>query len=72
MSRLREIREETAKKMEEPVKVRTDYRCKAQGCPNAGSIEDKCYWHWREADPMKWPQITKWVQDNFEKARNWK
>jgi len=56
---------------EEKKEVRTDYRCKAQGCPNAGSIEDKCYWHWREADASKWPQITKWIQDNWSKARNW-
>jgi hypothetical protein len=52
--------------------VRTDYRCKAHGCPNAGSIEDFCYFHWREKDnPAAWGAITNHIRNNFDSARNW-
>lgn len=50
--------------------VRNDYRCKAHGCPNAGSIEDLCYWHWAEGDSLKWADITTRIRNNFETMRN--
>jgi hypothetical protein len=50
-----------------PVKAkRTNYRCAANGCPNAGSIDDRgedadkrgrCFWHW-QAPHREWDQIT--------------
>jgi hypothetical protein len=51
--------------------ARTDYRCKAHGCPNAGSIDDLCFWHYREADPALWPGLTHRIRMNFDKMRNW-
>lgn len=48
---------------------RTDYRCKARGCPNTGTIQDKCYFHWQAADST-WPAVTQWIQENFHTARN--
>lgn len=49
-----------------PVRARTDYRCAAHGCPNAGPINDRgehargmCYWHFMAADkPHTWAAIT--------------
>lgn len=56
---------------------RTDYRCRAHGCPNAGCIDDegeklrgRCYFHWREPDPSKWPAITERIHADFERMRN--
>lgn len=56
---------------------RTDYRCRANGCPNAGCIDDvsasnrgRCYRHWREPDTRKWDAITMKIRDNFERMRN--
>ena len=54
------------------VNVRTDYRCKAHGCPNAGSIEDFCYFHWRaREEPAKWGAITHMIRNDFDQYRNW-
>ena len=54
------------------VSVRTDYRCKAHGCPNAGSMEgDLCYAHWKESDPANWARVTTEIRANFETMRNW-
>ncbi len=51
--------------------VRTDYRCRAHGCPNAGSMAgDLCYHHWR-AEPMVWPFVTQEICENFDAMRNW-
>jgi hypothetical protein len=72
------IRDEIAKSKDEDEKpkIRTDYRCKAHGCPNTGCIDDtgpgtgRCYWHWREEDPRKWPAITQEIHENFYRAKN--
>jgi hypothetical protein len=63
--------------LDEPTKPRTDYRCAAHGCPNAGCMDDegehkrgRCFWHWREPDPMNWPAITQRIRENFEEMRN--
>jgi hypothetical protein len=54
------------------VSVRTDYACKAHGCPNAGSMEDFCYFHWKVKDqPEKWAAITHQNRMNFDERRNW-
>lgn len=57
---------------------RTDYRCAAHGCPNTGTFGDegeqkrgKCYFHWREEEPTKWPAITQRILENFDEMRNW-
>ena len=50
--------------------VRTNYHCKANGCPNAASMAgDVCYWHWR-ADPLAWGSVTTRIRANFEEMRN--
>ena len=52
------------------VTVRTDYRCKAHGCPNAASMEgDVCYWHFR-SDPLSWGSVTHSSRQDFESMRN--
>lgn len=52
------------------VEVRTDYRCRAHGCPNAGTMEKGvCFFHW-QADPLKWPQVTEEICQNFDRMRN--
>lgn len=58
--------------------LRTNYRCAARGCPNAGSIDDggedhpgRCFFHWR-ADPKDWPAVTQRIIENFEAKRNWR
>jgi hypothetical protein len=54
------------------VTVRTDYKCKAHGCPNAGCVEDFCYAHWRDKEnPPAWGAITNHIRNNFDSARNW-
>jgi hypothetical protein len=79
MSQYTEARKRIAEANEaEPeTHVRTDYRCRANGCPNTGCIDDdgvqrrgRCYWHWRETDPLKWDAITQKVRANFETMRN--
>jgi hypothetical protein len=80
---LKDIRNETKRKMElapqEPI-IRTDFRCRAEGCPNAGSMFDlgedtdrrgRCFFHFKETDSRSWPTVTRWIQDNWSKARNW-
>lgn len=59
------------------VRVRSDYRCRANGCPNAGCVDDvseahrgTCYWHWRELDARKWDAITQKIRGDFERMRN--
>lgn len=55
-----------------PPTVRTDYACKAHGCPNAGAVEDFCYHHWKvREEPHKWQQITHTIRENFDAMRNW-
>ena len=54
-----------------PSDIRTDYSCKAHGCPNAGSMErGLCYFHWRESDASKWAEITTRIRNNFDVMRN--
>lgn len=60
-----------------PVEPRTNYRCQAWGCPNAGCINDegeqrpgRCWQHFNEADRTKWPAITAKVKREFAKYRN--
>lgn len=43
---------------------RLDYRCAADGCPNAGAVDDRgddhpgrCFWHW-QASRRDWASIT--------------
>jgi len=50
--------------------VRRDYRCAADGCPNAGAIDDRgvehkgrCFWHW-SAPRDQWDQITLRIRHN--------
>jgi len=71
---------EARKKIAEQIPVeneRRNYRCAAQGCPNAGAIDDhgegtgKCYWHYT-ADPKDWPAVTERITANFERMRNWR
>ena len=52
-------------------KVRTDYSCRAHGCPNAGSMEGEvCFFHHR--DPVhKWSETTQEIRENFDRMRNW-
>lgn len=51
--------------------VRTDYSCRAHGCPNAGSMDGSlCYFHWRESDPLRWAEITQRIRENFDSMRN--
>ena len=71
-----EVRKEIAAKMGTETVNRSNYRCAANGCPNAGAIDDtgpgtgKCYFHWREPEPRKWDAITHKIRQNFEKMRN--
>lgn len=52
--------------------VRKDYRCKANGCPNAASMEnDCCYWHWRETDVLKWGELTHRIRTSWPHMANW-
>lgn len=52
--------------------VRTNYACKAHGCPNAGTMDGSlCYFHWRESDPLQWAAITQRIRENFDSMRNW-
>lgn len=60
-----------------PVEPRTNYRCAAWGCPNAGCINDEgeqrpgvCWQHFRESDRKKWGAVTAEVKRNFEKLKN--
>lgn len=72
MSYTRAVTEYEAKTGGVTVVVRKDYCCKAYGCPNAGSIEDLCYFHWRSiGDPSRWPEITQSIRENFDEKRNW-
>jgi hypothetical protein len=61
----------------EGVGKRTDYRCRAHGCPNTGCIDDiseakrgMCYFHFIEVDPAKWDAITQRIRGDFERMRN--
>ena len=55
-----------------PHVVRTDYKCKAHGCPNAATMGgDICYWHFNEPDPLKWGAVTAKVRNHFETMRNY-
>lgn len=48
-----------------------NYSCKANGCPNAGSMErGLCFFHWR-ADPPRWHEVTQEIRENFDSMRNW-
>ena len=47
-----------------------DYRCRAADCPNAGSIDGLCYWHWRE-HPQRWVAVSALIRENFSKLRNY-
>lgn len=45
-------------------RIRTNYFCAANGCPNTGTIDDKgednpgrCFWHW-QAPRKDWDAIT--------------
>lgn len=61
------------KKYEEKsvVEVRTDWSCRAHGCPNAGTMEKGvCFFHWRAA-PSTWPEVTEDIKANFDRMRNW-
>jgi hypothetical protein len=67
-----EIRRETADKLRPLEQTRTDYRCKAHGCPNAGCcLGDLCYAHWSEPDPTTWHTVTQRIRENFDALRNW-
>lgn len=56
---------------EERPKFRTDYRCKAHGCPNAGSMSgDVCFYH-SVAAPENWSRVTQDIRENFDEMRNW-
>lgn len=53
-------------------RLRTDFRCVAHGCPNAGAIDDhgegnrgKCYYHW-SSSPDEWAAITQRIRFNDE------
>jgi hypothetical protein len=62
---------EVVNKLEErSTQVRTNYRCTAHGCPNAGTMGgDLCYWHF-VADPLAWGNVTNKIRSNFEDMRN--
>lgn len=60
-----------------PVEPRTNYRCAAWGCPNAGCIDDqgelrpgRCWQHFNEPDRTKWPAITAKVKRNWAQLKN--
>ena len=56
---------------DETPKVRTDYSCKAHGCPNAGSMERSlCYYHWNEPEAYRWDEVTQRIRENFDVMRN--
>ena len=51
-------------------RLRTDFRCVAFGCPNAGAIDDhgegnrgKCYYHW-SSSPDQWAEVTNRIRFN--------
>ncbi len=57
------------------VRLRTNFRCAAQGCPNAASIDDrgesnpgKCFFHW-SAPFEQWASITRQIRAD-ESMRN--
>lgn len=65
---------EQIKEAEGP-EVRLSYRCAANGCPNAASIDDrgasnpgKCFFHWRAA-PNEWNEVTRQIRAD-ESMRN--
>lgn len=58
-------------------RVRTDYRCRANGCPNTGCINDGgesqrglCWWHFSEPEAKNWDAITLRIRSNFVEMRN--
>lgn len=63
--RKKSLSEQIDEKLGGPVRGRTNYRCAAKGCPNAGCIDDrgednpgKCYWHWTTS-PNDWGAMTR-------------
>lgn len=70
--------EEASGAAEQPQRhVRTDYRCRANGCPNAGCIDDggeqnrgRCWFHWNEPEPTRWDAVTRRIRDDFNTMRN--
>lgn len=75
--RKKALTEQIADRMgDEGVKPRTDYRCAAHGCPNAGVVNDRgeqnrgrCHYH--ETAPVQdWDRITREIRAN-ESMRNW-
>lgn len=73
-----DVRKEITEKLPTETVKRTDYRCAANGCPNAGCIDDegeghkgRCYFHWRESDAMKWPAITREIRETWPRMANW-
>ena len=68
-----EIRKEMADKgLSDPL-VRTNYGCRAHGCPNAASMTegDLCYAHWSAADPQSWGAITHKIRTTWPAGANW-
>lgn len=63
------VREEMREKMAEP-EVVLSHACAANGCPNAGTIDGTCYWHWKVDDRARWDAITLDIRHNFEAKRN--
>lgn len=58
-------------------RARTDYRCRANGCPNAGCINDggessrgMCWYHFNEPDAKNWDAVTLRIRSNFAEMRN--
>lgn len=67
-----EIRAELADKMGKTSQPAMDHRCRANGCPNAGTMRGgTCYYHHQEEDPSKRDAITLKIRSDFNKYRNW-
>jgi len=56
---------------EKAPQVRTNYACKAFGCPNTGSVDgDVCFYH-SQASSDTWHRVTQDIRENFDAMRNW-
>ena len=69
MSYARAVQKYDEKSVE--TQIRTDYRCKAHGCPNAGTMErDLCFFH-LQAEPLRWPAVTEQISATWPEMANW-
>lgn len=73
--RKKPLTEQIADRMGGPVRARTDYRCAAHGCPNAGVIDDRgednrgrCFHH-ANASAQDWDRVTRQIRAD-ESMRN--